>query len=736
MKLSIIVLLFLFASIVNAQTSIADYLFQDKLNSFDSEIPALTNLSSSNQSLSWLDPSFGVGGKAVLTFGEAREIAYATAIQPDGKIIIAGETHPTGVGSVDMVLARFNPDGTLDSTFNGNGKVRVDISNNNESVRDIIIQPDGKILIGGPLRIINNPNYYFCVVRLNIDGSLDTSFGGDGIVQTQFFGNSGQLTFSSVSSLSLLPDGRILAVGTAGGYIAFARYNSDGSPDNSFDGDGKLIQLVDGGSTTAQMVMQPDGKIVTVGFTISGNFKIAVARFNSNGSFDQSFGVGGVVINILNAQNAVAWACALQPDGKIVVAGQKYDSSYNIAVVRLNTDGSFDNTFGDAGIVTTDFLEQWDRAFSVLILPDGKILAGGEATIASNANFALARYNPDGTHDNTFGIGGKLTTDFYLGSDQIIELARQDDGKIIAAGSYTPSGSNGTNFDFALVRYLVTPKSLAKFDFDGDGKTDISIFRPSVGEWWYQRSSDGGNYAAQFGASTDKLTPADFTGDGKTDIALFRPSTGEWFVLRSEDASYYSFPFGTSGDIPFAGDFDADGKADNGVFRRSSATWFIRKSSDGTAIIQQFGQTEDIPVIADYDGDGKSDIAIYRPSLGEWWIYKSTNGSVIAFQFGNGTDKPVQGDFTGDGKADAAVWRPSTGEWFVLRSQNQSYYSFPFGISTDIPAPGDYDGDGKFDAAVFRPSTATWYVQKSTSGYSIQQFGQSGDKPVPNSFVP
>jgi hypothetical protein len=291
-------------------------------------------------------------------------------------------------------------------------------------------------------------------------------------------------------------------------------------------------------------------------------------------------------------------------------------------------------------------------------------------------------------------------------------------------------GRQGENI-VTLFRYEINP---GVFDFDGDGKTDLSIFRPSVGEWWYLKSSNGGNAAAQFGASTDKITPADFTGDGKTDIAFWRPSNGFWFVLRSEDFSYYSFPFGTTSDIPAVGDFDGDGKADATIFRPSNATWYISKSSGGT-LIQQFGQNGDVPVVSDYDGDGKADIAIYRVALGEWWIQRSTAG-IIAFQFGNSADKPVPGDFTGDGKADVGLFRPSTGEWFVLRSENQSYYSFPFGTNGDIPAPGDYDGDGKFDATVFRPSSSTWYAQRSTAGTLIQSFGQSGDTPVPSAFVP
>jgi subtilisin family serine protease len=274
-----------------------------------------------------------------------------------------------------------------------------------------------------------------------------------------------------------------------------------------------------------------------------------------------------------------------------------------------------------------------------------------------------------------------------------------------------------------------------RVDYDGDGKTDISIFRPGVGQWWYLRSSDSGNRALQFGASTDKLVPADFTGDGKTDIAFFRPSNGSWFILRSEDGSFFSFPFGAASDIPFAGDFDADGKADPGVFRPSTSEWYILKSTGGT-IITSFGANGDKPVVADYDGDGKTDIAIYRPSLGQWWIWRSGNNSVYAFQFGLSTDKPVVGDYTGDGKADAAFWRASDGFWYIVRSEDSSFYSVPFGLNGDQPSPGDYDGDGKFDTAVFRPSSNTWYIQRSTAGILIAGFGAAGDLSVPNAYVP
>jgi hypothetical protein len=273
-----------------------------------------------------------------------------------------------------------------------------------------------------------------------------------------------------------------------------------------------------------------------------------------------------------------------------------------------------------------------------------------------------------------------------------------------------------------------------RLDFDGDGKTDIGIFRPSNGEWWLNRSSTSQTVAARFGLSTDKVASGDFTGDGKADVAFFRPSTGEWFILRSEDSSFFSFPFGTTGDVPAPADYDGDGKTDAAVFRPSTGTWFIRQSVGGTAI-GQFGQLGDVPVTADYDGDNKSDIAIFRPSVGEWWIQKSTGGT-LAFQFGNIADKPVQGDYTGDGKADAAIFRPSNGYWYILRSEDSSFYSVPFGAIGDVPVPGDYDGDGKFDTAVFRPALNTWYINRTTAGTAIIGFGAAGDLPVPNAFVP
>jgi putative transposon-encoded protein len=284
----------------------------------------------------------------------------------------------------------------------------------------------------------------------------------------------------------------------------------------------------------------------------------------------------------------------------------------------------------------------------------------------------------------------------------------------------------------------------SKFDFDGDGKTDISIFRPSLGEWWILKSSDGGNITVQLGDSSDLLVPADYIGNGKTQIAKINPQVGVLCVLIDLlerlllllNELLRLLLLAQAGIIPAPLDYDGDGKDDLGFFNPSNSTWVIERSSDNQIITTQFGLPTDKPVPADYDGDGKADIAIYRPSNGQWWIKGSSNQTIQVTQFGLSTDRPVQADYTGDGKADLAVWRPQTGEWFVLRSENNSFYSFPFGSTGDIPVPGDYDGDGRNDAAVFRPSTNVWYLNRSTGGVQITQFGASGDIPIPSVYVP
>jgi hypothetical protein len=278
-------------------------------------------------------------------------------------------------------------------------------------------------------------------------------------------------------------------------------------------------------------------------------------------------------------------------------------------------------------------------------------------------------------------------------------------------------------------------------DFDGDGKSDISVFRPSNGIWFVIPSRNPGTaILQQWGANGDIPVPGDYDGDGKMDFAVWRPSNWTWFVIPSSNPnSPIIQQWGAPGDIPVPGDYDGDGKTDFAVWRPSNGTWFIIPSSNpNSPIIHQWGTLGDIPVPGDYDGDGKTDFAVWRPSNGVWFIIPSSNPSApILRQWGatlNGVqDVPVPGDYDGDGKTDFAVWRPSDGVWSIIPTSNPGAPIIQqWGTSGDIPVPGDYDGDGKTDIAVWRPSNGDWFIIPSSapSTYTITQWGTNGDVPV------
>ena len=264
-------------------------------------------------------------------------------------------------------------------------------------------------------------------------------------------------------------------------------------------------------------------------------------------------------------------------------------------------------------------------------------------------------------------------------------------------------------------------------DFDGDGKADVGVFRPSTGQWFVLPSGVPGGTTHTWGGSIDTPVSNDYDGDGKTDIAVFRPSTGAWYILQSSTSSGVTHTWGGSIDIPVPGDYDGDGKTDIAVFRPSTGAWYILKSSTSSGITYTWGGSIDTPVPGDYDGDGKTDVAVFRPSTGSWYILQSSTSSGVTHTWGGSIDRPVAADFDGDGKTDVAVFRPSTGGWYILQSSTASGASYTWGGSIDIAVPGDYDGDGKTDVAVFRRSTSAWYILRSTGGSAQYAWGGGSD---------
>lgn len=393
----------------------------------------------------YLDKDFGNDGKVVANFQDQYNHCNAIAIQSDSKILIAGYTGHAGFS--DFVIIRYNSDGSIDSAFGESGKVSTDFASVNERAQSVAVQQDGKIVVAG------GTNDFFALARYNSHGIIDSLFGEHGKVTT----NIRDYGHYMCGSMAVLQDGKLLLAGSIGYYGALVRYNSDGSPDDSFGEEGRVI--LDFGNmgdeyVFVSMALQQDNKIVVAGFSYVSDYDFTVLRYNENGTLDSQFGEDGKAIaDIMDSSDDRATSVVIQPDGKIIVAGWSgvfgvESRGWDFGLARFNADGTLDDSFGKDGAVLSDLCNFWDdRPESVAIQSDGKILVAGTTYTVGYSDFALARYNNDGTLDTTFNSGGIIITDIGNSTyDNGIALAVQDDGKIIIAGI---SGDN-----IAVARYL------------------------------------------------------------------------------------------------------------------------------------------------------------------------------------------------------------------------------------------------------------------------------------------
>ncbi|MGI8788248.1 MAG: FG-GAP-like repeat-containing protein [Pyrinomonadaceae bacterium] len=657
-----------------------------------------------------IDRTFGANGTATTNFGQSAQ-ASAMVIQPDGKIIVVGKV-TTGDTGDDPVIVRYNSNGSLDASFGNGGIVRAPISPLNDYFNAVALQPDGKIVAVGSTQPYQSASD-FLVVRYNTDGSLDSSFGANGVVKIN----------QSITDI----------------------FNA--------------------------VVVQPDGKIVAAGTTSENNSEFAAIRFNSNGTLDGSFANGGLFF--LNSSpytiDETFRAVALFPNGRILFGGTAWDNGGTDALVLLEPNGTFARDFANNG-VRLEFLggsESSGLDFDLAILPDGKFLADSRSS--------LRRYLANGTIDQSFrtlyaGGGNYITsagTDLAVRSDGRIIVLNQriqpslstvvynndgreinrvgnltgDDVAIQSDNKFVIVSSSGNNF--TVTRFVsITSPATRIADFDYDGKTDFIVSRS--GEIAYVLRSAQGvtsyrlNHAIGEGV---RVIPEDYYSNDPTQFPLFywRSSTQNspaYFDSVTEYGSATTYQWGLTGDIPVGGDYDGETltslslfrkSTELAVFRPSNGTWYIFNRLTNTSSAIQWGQSGDKPVPADYDYDGITDVAVYRPSTGTWWIRRSSDGTYFSVHFGAASDIPLTGDFDGDGKADFVVYRPSSGVWYELLT-TEGFRAVQFGLPTDIPVPGDYDGDGKHDIAVFRDGI--WYLLQSTEGFKAVQWGTSSDSPI------
>jgi len=402
-----------------------------------------------------LDPTFGGDGIVRTDLTPAEDDGFAVTIQPDGKIVVAGEM---GIGGPNprFAIVRYDTDGSLDPTFGGgDGNVSIDFTPRDDFPYAVRIQADGKIVVAGAAGY-NRPNSKFALARLTPDGSLDPTFGGDGTVTTDL-----TPSYDWANGMALQPDGKIVLVGSVSagsdnGKIGVLRYRSDGSLDPSFDGDG--IVLADPTPTYDDGLavgVEADGQIIVAGAAgvARPNGRFVALAYEPDGSLDATFGGDGMVFTDLTPKADVPFGLAIQDDGKIVVAGNAAAGSADqkFALVRYERDGSLDPGLQGDGTVITNFTRYDDGAYSVAIDPDGRIVAAGLAGDGGPApRLAAVRYLADGALDPTFGSDGKVSADLTPHFDSAWGVAVQADGSVVCTGV---SGAGGSHASFAVLRY-------------------------------------------------------------------------------------------------------------------------------------------------------------------------------------------------------------------------------------------------------------------------------------------
>lgn len=672
-------------------------------------------------------------------------------------------------GNTDIVLFKTDANGNRvwSRTFNGQGNYK-------DALRDMVVDAAGNIYIAGYSYTTDASNpalnsYDYIVLKYNSNGDL--------VWSKYYGGNPGYDDFAR--SLKVDATGNVYVGGYSWGVGTFANYATI-----KYDANGNQLwakRFAGGnGEILNEVEIDPMGNVYVTGYSnhsaAGGSEDIVTIKYNSAGvqqwlnrynsptdDTDEGYALeitsaGDVLVvgetwgfdgsltlvhRINGATGATMWTkdmsaidadrgeypetIRLDPDGNIILAGMLFDElTYNVDSFVAKLDPEAIVTWVKTYDGPSD--EDYDGDPKITIGPDGDIYLAVTSEGFANADIQIIKYMADGTEDWTYRFGNPFLGDDYV-MDYGVDTAQRallldTQGNVYVAGeSYIPDQSTD------LVVFKLEPVAQTRavpFDFDGDRKSDVSVFRPSTGVWWILNSSDSTFSATNWGLSTDSIVPADYDGDGRIDKAVYRD--GLWYVLKSSNGSFSVNQFGLAGDKPVPADFDNDGRADLSVFRQG--IWHVLRSSDGAYKASQFGIDTDTPLPADYDSNRLSDVAVFRD--GTWYVRYQAELPMASLQFGIASDIPVPSDYDGDKKTDYAIFR--NGVWYIWESRAGSPSIMQWGIAGDIPVPADYDGDKKTDVAVYRQGT--WYIRRSTDGgATILQFGLPTDIPIASKFA-
>ncbi len=401
------------------------------------------------------------------------------------------------------------------------------------------------------------------------------------------------------------------------------------------------------------------------------------------------------------------------PSGKRIILLSDAGGTADVVTANLTFDDAAAAGVPDAGPLVTATVKPTNfgtgDTLPDLTLPYSNSATAGSATLASVFNGT----DPNGTWE------------LY-----IVDDATTSAGSIPGGWSVdiTAGGTYGA-------------KRFTSSDFQGDGETDVSIYRPSDSNWWVRSSFNYANSVFKWGTTNDVPVPSDYDGDRHTDYAVFRPSTGTWIILNSSTSTVSFTGWGNATDTVVPADFDGDGKVDLVIWRDSTRQFWVRSSINGSVRVVTWGLSGDIPVRGHFEGTDGADFAVFRPSNGTWYILSNNGSTSRQQQWGLSTDELVQADYDADGKTDIAVWRPSDGNWYVFNSLTATASIVHVGSSGDTPVPGDYDGDSKADFAVWRSAEAGWYIYNSGTPFGAaalrqDSWGLPSDIALTSTYVP